>query len=206
MPIPDRGAVDRSLCRCRTPVCGSPWSSMATLTERDVRPATYGGGTAGMSGRTEAPGTAARVHGHRRVVCRRAGTRCRVPAAAREDPPVRRRPARRARPRAAQARPAGHHGHGRALSRLLRPSRGRRRGGPVRSQPSPAADAGQRDPEPPVRGPRLGRPSAPGGFRQGVAAGLFTADGRHIGFLSLLSADPSQPSPADRSSSRPSPP
>jgi hypothetical protein len=38
----------------------------------------------------------------------------------------------------------------------------------------------------------------PAGFRQGVAAGLFTADGRHIGFLSLLSADPSRPSPADR--------
>src|SRR4051812_15797241 len=38
----------------------------------------------------------------------------------------------------------------------------------------------------------------PGGFRQGVAAGLFTADGRHIGFLSLLSADPSRPGPADR--------
>jgi hypothetical protein len=31
-----------------------------------------------------------------------------------------------------------------------------------------------------------------------VAAGLFTADGRHIGFLSLLSADPSRPSRADR--------
>src|SRR4051794_40792750 len=28
----------------------------------------------------------------------------------------------------------------------------------------------------------------PAGFRQGVAAGLFTAGGRHIGFLSLLSA------------------
>jgi hypothetical protein len=31
-----------------------------------------------------------------------------------------------------------------------------------------------------------------------VAAGLFTADGRHIGALSLLSGDPSRPSPADR--------
>jgi GAF domain-containing protein len=38
----------------------------------------------------------------------------------------------------------------------------------------------------------------PAGFRQGLAAGLFTADGRHIGFLSLLSADPSRPSQADR--------
>jgi hypothetical protein len=38
----------------------------------------------------------------------------------------------------------------------------------------------------------------PAGFRQGVAAGLFTSDGRHIGFLSLLSADPSRPSRADR--------
>src|SRR4051794_26936754 len=38
----------------------------------------------------------------------------------------------------------------------------------------------------------------PAGFRQGVAAGLFTADGRHIGFLSLLSADASRPTPADR--------
>jgi len=38
----------------------------------------------------------------------------------------------------------------------------------------------------------------PAGFRQGVAAGLFTADGRHVGFLSLLSADPSRPNQADR--------
>jgi hypothetical protein len=38
----------------------------------------------------------------------------------------------------------------------------------------------------------------PAGFREGVAAGLFTADGRHIGFLSLLSADRSRPSRADR--------
>jgi len=38
----------------------------------------------------------------------------------------------------------------------------------------------------------------PAGFRGGVAAGLFTADGRHIGFLSLLSADPARPSHADR--------
>jgi hypothetical protein len=38
----------------------------------------------------------------------------------------------------------------------------------------------------------------PAGFREGVAAGLFTGDGRHIGFLSLLSADPSRPSRADR--------
>ena len=38
----------------------------------------------------------------------------------------------------------------------------------------------------------------PAGFRQGVAAGLFTAGGRHIGFLSLLSADPSRPNRADR--------
>jgi GAF domain-containing protein len=38
----------------------------------------------------------------------------------------------------------------------------------------------------------------PAGFRQGVAAPLFTADGRHVGALGLLSADPSRPSPADR--------
>jgi hypothetical protein len=38
----------------------------------------------------------------------------------------------------------------------------------------------------------------PAGFRQGVAAGLFTAGGRHIGFLSLLSADQSRPNRADR--------
>ena len=44
----------------------------------------------------------------------------------------------------------------------------------------------------------MGRPPAAAGFRQGIAAGLFTADGRHIGFLSLLSADPSRPSQADR--------
>jgi hypothetical protein len=37
----------------------------------------------------------------------------------------------------------------------------------------------------------------PAGFRQGLAVGLFTAGGRHVGFLSLLSADPSRPSPAD---------
>ncbi|MGY1783672.1 hypothetical protein [Geodermatophilus sp. SYSU D00698] len=38
----------------------------------------------------------------------------------------------------------------------------------------------------------------PAGFRQGLAAPLFTTDGRHIGFLSLLSADPSRPGRADR--------
>ncbi|MGY1740607.1 MULTISPECIES: helix-turn-helix transcriptional regulator [unclassified Blastococcus] len=38
----------------------------------------------------------------------------------------------------------------------------------------------------------------PAGFRQGLAAGLFTTDGRHVGFLSLLSADPSRPREADR--------
>ncbi|MGZ4551456.1 MAG: hypothetical protein ACXVXK_18160 [Blastococcus sp.] len=38
----------------------------------------------------------------------------------------------------------------------------------------------------------------PAGFREGVAAGLFTSDGRHVGFLSLLSADPSRPDAADR--------
>jgi len=37
----------------------------------------------------------------------------------------------------------------------------------------------------------------PAGFRQGVAAPLFTTDGRHIGALGLLSADPSRPSRAD---------
>jgi len=38
----------------------------------------------------------------------------------------------------------------------------------------------------------------PAGFRQGLAAGLFTNGGRHVGLLGLLSADPSRPSPADR--------
>jgi hypothetical protein len=38
----------------------------------------------------------------------------------------------------------------------------------------------------------------PAGFREGLAVGLFTAAGRHVGFLSLLSADPSRPSEADR--------
>jgi hypothetical protein len=38
----------------------------------------------------------------------------------------------------------------------------------------------------------------PAGFRGGLAAGLFTPGGRHVGFLSLLSEDPSRPSPADR--------
>src|SRR3954469_19401722 len=38
----------------------------------------------------------------------------------------------------------------------------------------------------------------PAGFRGGLAAGLFTPGGRHIGFLSLLSEDPARPGPADR--------
>jgi hypothetical protein len=38
----------------------------------------------------------------------------------------------------------------------------------------------------------------PAGFRGGLAAGLFTPEGRHVGFLSLLSEDPSRPGPADR--------
>jgi hypothetical protein len=38
----------------------------------------------------------------------------------------------------------------------------------------------------------------PAGFRGGLAAGLFTPDGRHVGFLSLLSESPSRPGPADR--------
>ncbi|MEU2347947.1 helix-turn-helix transcriptional regulator [Modestobacter sp. NPDC049651] len=38
----------------------------------------------------------------------------------------------------------------------------------------------------------------PAGFRQGLAAGLFTSRGRHVGFLSLLSADPSRPGEAGR--------
>lgn len=38
----------------------------------------------------------------------------------------------------------------------------------------------------------------PAGFRQGLAAGLFTPEGRHIGFLSLLSEDESRPGDADR--------
>jgi hypothetical protein len=38
----------------------------------------------------------------------------------------------------------------------------------------------------------------PAGFREGLAAPLFTTAGRHVGFLSLLSADPSRPGEADR--------
>jgi hypothetical protein len=38
----------------------------------------------------------------------------------------------------------------------------------------------------------------PAGFRGGLAAGLFTPGGRHVGFLSLLSENPSRPGPADR--------
>jgi hypothetical protein len=38
----------------------------------------------------------------------------------------------------------------------------------------------------------------PAGVRQGLAAGLFTTGGRHSGFLSLLSADPSRPGQVDR--------
>src|SRR3954447_10822523 len=38
----------------------------------------------------------------------------------------------------------------------------------------------------------------PAGFRGGLAAGLFTPGGRHIGFLSLLSGGPARPGPADR--------
>jgi hypothetical protein len=38
----------------------------------------------------------------------------------------------------------------------------------------------------------------PAGFRGGLAAGLFTPDGRHVGFLSLLTEDPTRPSRADQ--------
>ncbi|SDC58110.1 hypothetical protein SAMN05660690_1995 [Geodermatophilus telluris] len=38
----------------------------------------------------------------------------------------------------------------------------------------------------------------PAGFREGLAAPLVTTGGRHIGFLSLLSDDPSRPGRADR--------
>lgn len=38
----------------------------------------------------------------------------------------------------------------------------------------------------------------PAGFRQGLAVGLFASGGRHVGFLSLLSADRSHPSHAER--------
>jgi hypothetical protein len=38
----------------------------------------------------------------------------------------------------------------------------------------------------------------PAGFRGGLAAGLFAPGGRHVGFLSLLSENPSRPGPADR--------
>jgi hypothetical protein len=38
----------------------------------------------------------------------------------------------------------------------------------------------------------------PAGFRGGLAAGLFTTDGRHVGFLSLLTDDTERPADADR--------
>jgi hypothetical protein len=38
----------------------------------------------------------------------------------------------------------------------------------------------------------------PAGFRGGLAAGLFTPSGRHVGFLSLLTEDPARPDVADR--------
>jgi hypothetical protein len=38
----------------------------------------------------------------------------------------------------------------------------------------------------------------PAGFRGGLAAGLFTATGRHMGFLSLLTEDPHRPDVVDR--------
>jgi GAF domain-containing protein len=38
----------------------------------------------------------------------------------------------------------------------------------------------------------------PAGFHGGLAAGLFTPNGRHVGFLSLLTEDPRRPDPADR--------
>jgi len=38
----------------------------------------------------------------------------------------------------------------------------------------------------------------PAGFRGGLAAGLFTPTGRHLGFLSLLSEDPHRPDEIDR--------
>jgi|tagenome__1003787_1003787.scaffolds.fasta_scaffold20954868_4 hypothetical protein len=38
----------------------------------------------------------------------------------------------------------------------------------------------------------------PAGFRGGLAAGLFAATGRHVGFLSLLSEDPRRPDRMDR--------
>jgi hypothetical protein len=38
----------------------------------------------------------------------------------------------------------------------------------------------------------------PAGFRGGLAAGLFTPSGRHVGFLALLTEDPARPDVADR--------
>jgi hypothetical protein len=38
----------------------------------------------------------------------------------------------------------------------------------------------------------------PAGFRGGLAAGLFTPGGRHVGFLALLTEDPARPDVADR--------
>src|SRR3954464_1598422 len=61
-----------------------------------------------------------------------------------------------------------------------------------------AFDAGwlaARDPEQNREVPLATTGAAP--LREGLAAALFTTYGRHIGFLSLLSADPSRPSRAD---------
>ena len=44
----------------------------------------------------------------------------------------------------------------------------------------------------------MGRVPTAGGFPGGLAVGLFTSGGRHVGFLSLLGVDPSRRSLADR--------
>lgn len=78
---------------------------------------------------------------------------------------------------------------------------------------SPAADAelellGLNSAQSPVLASELPAPLAeirawgeyllPAGFRGGVAGPLFASSGRHVGFLSLLTEDPSRPGPADR--------
>jgi hypothetical protein len=53
-------------------------------------------------------------------------------------------------------------------------------------------------PYPLAESPSWGQYLLPAGFRGGLAAGLFTPGGRHIGFLCLLTGDPARPGPADR--------
>lgn len=63
-----------------------------------------------------------------------------------------------------------------------------------RRPPMLAADI----PVPLAEVPAWGDHLLPAGFRAGLAAGLFTPAGRHVGFLSILSQDSSRPSASER--------